>query len=100
MNSAVWIRGSIVVASAALMGRFAAGASRGSGRAWLRLRLVSTIMIVAIAVIIALPGTFPVWMKIEQGLCGLILIAVAVIVNGHDVRALFAARSSTAFSAG
>ena len=49
-------------------------------------------MVVAIAVIIALPGTFPLWMKIEQGVCGLILIGVAVIVNGRHMRSLFAAK--------
>jgi hypothetical protein len=90
VNSAVWIRGSIVVASAVLTTAFAARTARGSRRAYLRLRLVSAIMVVAIAVIIALPGTFPLWMKIEQGVCGLLLIGVVVIVNGRHLRALFA----------
>ncbi|MGH3377206.1 MAG: hypothetical protein ACRDP6_20950 [Actinoallomurus sp.] len=91
VNDAVWIRGSIVVASAALMTSFVARAARGSDRAYLRLRLVSAIMVVAIAVIISLPGTFPVWMKIEQGVCGLLLIGVVVLVNRKHVRSSFAA---------
>jgi hypothetical protein len=49
-------------------------------------------MVAAIAVIIALPGTFPLWMKIEQGVCGLILLGVVVIVNGRRLRSLFAAK--------
>jgi hypothetical protein len=49
-------------------------------------------MVAAIAVIIALPGTFPLWMKIEQGVCGLILLGVVVIVNGRHLRSLFAAK--------
>ena len=49
-------------------------------------------MVVAIAVIIALPGTFPLRMKIEQGVCGLILIGVLAIVNGRHIRLLFAAK--------
>jgi FtsH-binding integral membrane protein len=90
VNSAVWIRGIVVVASAFLMITFAARAARGSSRAYLRLRIVSAVMVLAIAVIIALPGTFPLWMKIEQGICGLLLIGVVVIVNGKQLRSSFA----------
>jgi hypothetical protein len=92
VNPAVWIRGSIVIASSMLMAAFVAGAARGSARAYLRLRLVSAIMVVAIAVIVSLPGTFPVWLKIEQGVCGAILIGVVAIVNGRHLRSLFAGR--------
>ena len=42
--------------------------------------------------IIALPGTFPLWMKIEQGVCGFLLIGVVAIVNGRHLRSLFAAK--------
>jgi hypothetical protein len=92
VNSAVWIRGTIVTLSALLTVAFAARAARGSSRAFLRLRLVSAIMVVAIAVIVSLPGTFPVWMKIEQGVCGLLLVGVVILVNGRQARAAFAAR--------
>lgn len=92
VNPAVWIRGSIVAVTSLLMATFVAGAARGSARAFLRLRLVSAIMVVAIAVIIALPGTFPLWLKVEQGVCGLILIAVVAIVNGRHMRSQFARR--------
>jgi hypothetical protein len=92
VNPAVWIRGSIVAGSSMLMAAFVAGAARGSARAYLRLRLVSAIMVVAIAVIVSLPGTFPVWLKIEQGVCGAILIGVVAMVNGRHLRSLFAGR--------
>jgi hypothetical protein len=92
VNPAVWIRASIVAASSMLMAVFASAAARGSARAYLRLRLVSAIMVVAIVVIVSLPGTFPVWLKIEQGVCGLILIGVVAIVNGPHLRSLFAGR--------
>jgi hypothetical protein len=91
VNSAVWTRGIIVVASALLTTLFAARAARGHQRAFLRLRIVSAVMVVAIAVIIAIPGTFPLWMKIEQGVCGLVLVGVVVQVNSRRVRSLFAA---------
>ena len=95
VNDAVWVRGVIVVASALLMTTFVARAARGHIRAYLRLRLVSALMVVAIVVIIALPGTFPLWMKIEQGGCGLLLIGVVVIVNSKQLRSEFAARKLT-----
>lgn len=93
VTPAVWIRGTIVVASALLTTSFAARMALGSSRGYLQVRLVSAIMLVAIAVIIALPGTFPLWMKIEQGVCGLLLLGVVVIVNGKHLRSAFASRS-------
>ena len=92
VNSAVWIRGTIVVASALLTLSFAARAARGSRGAYRRLRIISAVMVVAIATIIALPGTFPVWMKVEQGVCGLLLIGVVIVVNGRHMRSVFAAK--------
>lgn len=92
VNSAVWTRGVIVAASALLTFALTTRAARGSRRAYLRLRRVTPIMVVAIAVIIALPGTFPLWMKIEQGACGLLLIGVVTVVNGRHLRSLFTAR--------
>ena len=53
---------------------------------------MSAALVVAIAVIIALPGSFPLWMKAEQGLAGLLMIGVAVLVNRSHLRSLFAAR--------
>jgi len=71
--------------------RFTVRASLGSARSFLRLRIVSAVMLIAIAVIIALPGTFSLWMKLEQAVCGLLLISVVALVNDHRLRALFSA---------
>ncbi len=92
VNSAVWVRGTIVVVSSLVTLALAGRAARGSRTAFLRLRIISAVMVVAIAVIISLPGTFPMWMKIEQGVCGLLLAALAVILNGKQLRSLFAAK--------
>jgi hypothetical protein len=92
VNSAVWTRGSIVAASAVLMIVLVARAARGASRAYLRLRIISVILVAAVAVIVALPGIFPLWMKLEQGACGLVLIGVAALVNGRHLRAVFAGR--------
>lgn len=87
---AVWIRGSIVVGSALLTAYLAALMGRGSKSGYLRLRIVSAIMLVAIVAIIALPDPFPLWMKIEQGVCGALLLGVVVLVNGKRLRSAFA----------
>lgn len=92
VTPAVWVRGTIVVASALLTALFARQTARGSRGGYLRLRLVSAIMLVAIATIIVLPGLFPLWMKIEQGVCGLLLLGVVIVVNSKHLRSTFAAR--------
>ena len=90
VNSAVWTR---VALSALLTVTFTVRAARGSRRAYLRMRIFSAVMLAAIVVIIALPGTFPVWMKIEQGVCGVLLLGVCLIGYGKGLRASFGARA-------
>ena len=92
VTPAVFVRGTIVVLSTLLTTFFVARMARGSRAGYLGLRLESAIMFVAIAVIIALPGLFPLWMKIEQGVCGLLLLGVVVVVNGKHLRSTFAPR--------
>jgi uncharacterized protein (DUF983 family) len=89
VNSAVWTRGSIAAVSALLIALFAVRTARGARRAYLRLRIVSAISVAGFALVLALPG-FPLWMKVEQGVCGLLLLGVVALVNGRDLRAAFA----------
>ncbi|MFE3548088.1 hypothetical protein ACFXN2_05355 [Streptomyces kronopolitis] len=91
VNDAVWVRGSIVVASASVMFGCAVHAARGSRGAWRRLRVISGVMVGAIVVIIVVPGAFPVWLKWEQGAWGILLIGVVLLVNGRQLRGVFAA---------
>jgi hypothetical protein len=95
VDDAVWIRGSIVVASAAVMFAFATRMASGHRRAYLRVRILSAVMVVAIVVILFLPGTFPTWLKIEQAVCGLILIGVVIVANGRQLRSIFAGRQAS-----
>ena len=92
VTSPVWVRGTIVAASALLTTLFVVQMARGSRSGYLRLRIVSAVMLVAIVTIIMLPGLFPLWMKIEQGVCGLLLLGVVVVVNSKHLRSEFAAR--------
>ncbi len=92
VNSAVWTHGILVAASALVAFGLAVRAAHGSRGAFRRLQIGSAVIVVAIAVIIALPGSFPLWMKAEQGVAGLFMIGVAVLVNGSHLRSLFAAK--------
>lgn len=92
VTDAVWVRATIVVLSSALTAMFTAQAAKGSRRGYLRLRLVSAIMLVAIVVIVALPGAFPMWLRVEQAVCGLLLLGVVLQVNSTNVRASFAGK--------
>jgi hypothetical protein len=90
VNSAVWSHGIGVAVSSLVMFTCAILSARGVRGAYRRLRIASVVIVVAIAVIIALPGSFPLWMKAEQGLAGLCMIGVAVLANSRPVRAAFA----------
>ena len=91
-TDAAWVRAVIVVLSAALTLLFTRQAMAGSRRGYLRLRLVSGLMTVAIVVVTALPGFLPGWLRVEQVVCGVLLLAVVVVANGRDARAAFAQR--------
>lgn len=92
VNSAVWTRGSLAAASAVVTVAVAMRAADGSRGAYRRLRIISAVIVVAIALIIALPDGFPLWMKAEQGVAGVLMAAVAVLANGSHLRSLFASR--------
>jgi hypothetical protein len=92
VTDTVWVRGGIVALASLLMLAFAAGTVRGRRRAYLRLRIASALMVVSVAVLVALPGFLPTWMRIEQTVCGLLLVCVVTIVNGRHLRSLFATR--------
>jgi O-antigen/teichoic acid export membrane protein len=87
VTDAVWVRATLVVASSLLTFAFARSAARGSRKGLRRLRIVSAVMLVAIVVIVALPGLFPLWLRLEQAACGLLLLGVTVLVNGRRRRA-------------
>ena len=84
-----WVRVIIVAPTALLMIRFAVGTLRGSRRLYGWLRVTSAIVLAAIVAVIAIPGDFPLWLKIEQGVAGLLLLGVVLIINGRLVRLAF-----------
>lgn len=90
VTDAVWIRAGIVLLSATLTLSFAVHAARGSRPAYRRLRIVTALMLVAVIVIVALPGAFPVWLRLEQAACGICLLGVVLLANGRSLRTAFA----------
>ncbi len=73
-----WVRAAIVAGLSFLTLSFAMRAVRGRPKALLRLRIVSIVLVVAVAgVLFFLP--LPIWMVIEQAACGLVLLAVAIL---------------------
>ncbi len=81
VDATVWIRGVAIAAASLLSFVFATRAARGSRGALRRLRIAAAVQVVAVAVIVALPGVIPVWMRIEQGACGLLLVGVVVLTS-------------------
>lgn len=86
INSTVWIRAVVVLISAPVFLAITARAARGSAGAFRRLRIVSIFVAVAIAVIVAVPGMLPLWMRLDQAVCGLLMVGVAVLANRPALR--------------
>ena len=89
VNSTVWTRAFLVLLASLLAMSYTNRASRGFARAYRNLRLLSACSVVAVVVLVALPGLLPGWMRLEQALCGLLLLGVVVSINSSKVRALY-----------
>jgi peptidoglycan/LPS O-acetylase OafA/YrhL len=91
-NASAWTHAIIVAATA--LGSFSASivAGRGSRGAFIRLRVMSVVLVLAVLVIVALPGSFPLWMKLAEATGAALMAVVAVTVNGPTLRAHFARR--------
>lgn len=78
-----WVRGLVVAGTSLLTLLFARRARSGGAKALLRLRIIVAVLIAAVlGVLFFLP--LPLWMVIEQALCGVILVATATQVFRRD----------------
>lgn len=93
VDGAVWTRCSAVLASAIVLLLLTGGAARGSRSAWIRIRIISVVIVVAVVVIVSIPGFLPPWVRIEQGVCGGLVLPVAILVNLRRTGALFPKRA-------
>ncbi|MER7134449.1 hypothetical protein [Streptosporangium saharense] len=92
-NWVVWLRGAAVAAASVWLVALAGQAARGRRSAYVRIRFVTIAAPVGIALIILAPDSgYPGWMKVEQGVIGVLVAAVAVTVNRRAVRETFPKR--------
>ncbi|MEU7433106.1 hypothetical protein AB0B07_20110 [Streptomyces sioyaensis] len=89
VTSFMWGRSAGVLASAAVTYWLTARAARGARWAYLRMRIISLVMPVAIIAIDVLPGTLPTWFILLQATCALAIGAAAFPLNGAGLRAAF-----------
>ncbi|AKU15856.1 hypothetical protein [Luteipulveratus mongoliensis] len=80
VTSTVWIRGSLVLLSSLALLWFASRAAAGHERSFVRLRLISVVVLVALVVMAALPGVLPTWMRVEHVIGAALMLAVVIRV--------------------
>ncbi|WP_066951300.1 hypothetical protein [Microtetraspora fusca] len=88
-TSFMWGRSAGVLASAAVTYWLTVLASRGARWAYLRVRVISIVMPIAIIGVDMIPGICPAWFAMMQAACALAIAAAAFIVNGSGLRAAF-----------
>jgi small-conductance mechanosensitive channel len=93
VTPAVWVRTPLVAASAAVLLLFARRAAAGHRASFRRLRIISMVVLAAIIAVVAWPGAFPVWLRVEQAVCGVFMLSVVARTNLRVVRSSMQAGS-------
>jgi hypothetical protein len=89
LQTSLWTKlGATVLVSALYIWR-AYALRRGSRRAYLRLYYICIAGLIGIVYLIV-AGQYPVWMRVEQGLQAVVLIALIIAVSRKEVRTRFA----------
>ncbi|MFG6195311.1 hypothetical protein [Nonomuraea sp. JJY05] len=92
-NWVVWLRGAAVALAAVWLVALAGQAARGKRSAYVRIRFVTIAAPLGIVLILLAPDSgYPVWMKAEQAVVGVLVAAVALLVNRRAVRQAFPKR--------
>lgn len=94
LETALWTKlgASVLVAGLYIWRAFAL--RRGSRGAYIRLYYICILGIVGIAYLI-FGGQYPVWMRVEQGLQAVVLVALLIAVSRKEVRYRFAKQRYT-----
>ncbi|MFJ3202604.1 hypothetical protein [Streptomyces sp. NPDC086989] len=87
VNPFMWVRAILLPLTAVLLHRLTVSASRGSRRAFERLRGISVVLPIAIVGVDLIPGVCPWWYAAVQALCVLPVIRIAFTIRGTAVRA-------------
>ena len=92
VNWVMWLGGVAVTIACFAFIAVTAAASRGSRRAYTRMRLIATIAPIGVILLIVAPDSgYPPWMKVEQGLLALPVIVIAVLLWKRSMRRAFPA---------
>jgi cytochrome bd-type quinol oxidase subunit 2 len=92
VNTFMWVRAALLPGIAVLLYWMTVSASRGSRRAFERVRTLAVIMPIAIVGIDLIPGVCPPWYAVMQAICMLPVVALALITRGSALRAAFPKR--------
>jgi hypothetical protein len=92
VTDAVWIRGSIIAVASLITLALGASMAKGSRSNYRRVQIIALAQVVAIIVIESVPGSFPVWFKVVNGVCGVLLAIVVLLTFARSVRTTFAGR--------
>lgn len=87
VTGAVWVRGSILAVASLITFAIGVSMARGSRSNYRRVQIIAIAQVVAILVIESIPGAFPTWFKIENGVCGALLLIVVLLTVARTVRA-------------
>ena len=90
VTSAVWIRGSILAVASLITFALGVSMARGSRSSYRRVQIITGAQVVAILVIESIPGSFPVWFKLANGVCLALLVIVVLVTFARSVRTTFA----------
>ncbi|NJP88754.1 hypothetical protein HCN51_04670 [Nonomuraea sp. FMUSA5-5] len=86
-NWVMWLRAAAVAAASVWLVALTRQAARGRRAAYVRIRFVSLAAPLGIVLILLAPDSgYPGWMKAEQAVVGVLVAAVALIVNQRAVR--------------
>ncbi|MBF6048493.1 hypothetical protein GO001_25350 [Streptomyces sp. NRRL B-1677] len=89
VNTFMWVRAVLLPVVAVLIYRMTLAASRGSRRAFERVRTLALIMPIAIVGVDLIPGVCPLWYAVMQIVCMLPVVRAAFITRGSALRAAF-----------
>ncbi|WP_186382476.1 hypothetical protein [Amycolatopsis rhizosphaerae] len=90
VTSFMWGRTGGMLAGAAVTYWLTVLASRGARWAYVRVRIISVVVPIAVIAIDSVPGALPVWFVAMQIAGALTLVPAAFAVNRSDLRAAFA----------
>jgi len=89
VTSTVWTRGTILACTSLLLLFFVNQLTRGSRQGWVRVRIISLLLFVSVLILLVIPGILPLWMKLEQAICGLLLLGLIIVTNSRHIRSIF-----------